>query len=136
MPAEDLAYEKTNFFSKIVIDYINEAAPLQPFYKHPVSIKGIKAAIEERKNFSTDRKLLHTELQKQYASLDVNEKVKANIDKLLLENTFTITTAHQPNIFTGHLYFIYKILHAVKLAEDLSAQIADANFVPVFYMGS
>lgn len=136
MIAEYLAYEKTNSFSKIVIDYINEAAPLQPFYKHPVSIKGIKAAIEERKNFPTDRKLLHAELQKQYASLKVNEKVKANIDKLLLENTFTITTAHQPNIFTGHLYFIYKILHAIKLAENLSEQIVNSNFVPVFYMGS
>jgi bacillithiol biosynthesis cysteine-adding enzyme BshC len=134
--AQKLSYEQTGFFSKIVIDYINEAAPLKPFYTHPVSIKGIKAAIEERKNFPADRKLLHAELQKQYASLEVSEKVKANIDKLLLENTFTITTAHQPNIFTGHLYFIYKILHAVKLAEDLAEQLPNSDFVPVFYMGS
>src|SRR5262249_39082453 len=45
-------------------------------------------------------------------------------------------TAHQPNIFTGHLYFIYKILHAIKLAAFLKAEIPHHKFVPVFYMGS
>ncbi len=38
--------------------------------------------------------------------------------------------------FHGHLYFIYKILHAIKLAETLSGQITGCNFVPVYYMGS
>ncbi len=56
--------------------------------------------------------------------------------KLSQENTFTICTAHQPNIFTGHLYFIYKILHTIKLAEELSTQLPEYNFVPVYFMGS
>ncbi len=59
-----------------------------------------------------------------------------HLEALLAENTFTITTAHQPNIFTGPLYFIYKILHAVKLAEYLTANIPGSNFVPMYYMGS
>jgi len=71
-----------------------------------------------------------------YKTVLASKKVKTNIDPLLYEDTFTITTAHQPNIFTGHLYFIYKILHAVKLAEFLKTQIPGSNFVPVFYMGS
>jgi bacillithiol biosynthesis cysteine-adding enzyme BshC len=48
----------------------------------------------------------------------------------------TITTAHQPNIFTGPLYFIYKILHAIKLAEYCRSSLPNYNFVPVYYMGS
>ena len=55
---------------------------------------------------------------------------------MLLENTFTITAAHQPNIFTGHLYFIYKIIHAIKVADELQKLLPDNNFVPVYYMGS
>src|SRR5699024_3935377 len=51
-------------------------------------------------------------------------------------NTFTICTAHQPNLFTGYLYFVYKILHAVKLAASLKEQYPHYNFVPVYYMGS
>lgn len=62
--------------------------------------------------------------------------VKKNITSLLHKNTFTLCTAHQPNIFTGHLYFIYKILHTIKLAEKLNHEISDHHFVPVFYMGS
>ncbi len=60
----------------------------------------------------------------------------ANIELLKQENTFTICTAHQPNIFTGHLYFIYKILHAIKLADHLNETLTDNHFVPVYYMGS
>lgn len=134
--AQFIPYSQTGFFSKTVTDYVQGNSLLQPFYKHPVSVEGIKAAIAERRNFATNRTLLVTELKKQYSAVAVSEKVHGNIEKLLSENTFTITTAHQPNIFTGHLYFIYKILHAVKLAEFLSTEIAGCNFIPVYYMGS
>lgn len=134
--AQFITYSQAGVFSKTVTDYISGNTALQPFYKHPVSIDGIKAAIKERIAFSTNRQLLVTELKKQYAGISTSQKIKDNIEKLLQENTFTITTAHQPNIFTGHLYFIYKILHTVKLAETLSAQITENNFVPVYYMGS
>ena len=131
-----LPYEQTGYFSKIVIDYLKGDEGLKPFYAHPPTADGIKAAIEERKKYPTDRKLLVTQLQQQYAGMELNEKLASNIAQLSNENTFTITTAHQPNIFTGHLYFVYKILHAVKLAADLKAEIPECNFVPVFYMGS
>jgi len=130
------AYGQTGFFSKIIQDYLKEENKLRPFYSHPVSVDGIKAAIKERKAFSTDRKLLVEELQKQYANERITSNQQLNIQQLNNENCFTITTAHQPNIFTGHLYFIYKILHAVKLAGFLKTKIKDCDFVPVFYMGS
>ena len=72
----------------------------------------------------------------QYKDLNDCDSVKANIHALSDENTFTICTAHQPNIFTGHLYFIYKILHTIKLADSLKKELPEYNFVPVFFMGS
>ena len=134
--AQFISNSKTGAFSKIVTDYISGNELLQPFYKYPVSFEGIKGAIENRKLFKTDRNLLVQELQKQYLGLETNKKIKENIRSLLGENTFTICTAHQPNIFTGYLYFIYKILHAIKLAEELAGKFPENNFVPVFYMGS
>lgn len=130
------AYSKTGFFSKMVQDYLDQVKQLEPFYAHPVSLDGIRAAIKDRKNYSTNRTLLVEELKKQYQHVPVSKELETNIGLLLSENTFTITTAHQPNIFTGHLYFIYKILHAIKLAEYLKAEIPASDFVPVFYMGS
>ena len=127
---------QTGYFSRTVLDYIQQSPSIQPFYNHPVSIEGMKAAIGQRKQFPTNRKLLVTLLQKQYESVDVSKLVADNIESLQLDNTFTITTAHQPNIFTGPLYFIYKILHVAKLAEQLKLAFPENNFVPVYYMGS
>ncbi len=134
--AERISYKATGFFSKIVTDYIDRAETLKPFFAFDVSIQGIKEAIEARKNFSTNRKLLVAELQNQYAGIRLSSKQQFNLQQLNNSNCFTITTAHQPNIFTGHLYFIYKILHAVKLADHLKALLPENDFVPVYYMGS
>lgn len=134
--AQFISYSKTGAFSKTVTDYISGNTALLPFYKHPVSVQGIKNAIGERTAYNTNRELLVSELKKQYSSIHTSPKVLDNIEKLLAKNTFTITTAHQPNIFTGHLYFVYKILHAIKLAEYLQNEIPGNNFVPVYYMGS
>lgn len=131
-----LAYGQTGYFSKIVVDYIEGSAELKPYYKYPVSLKGIIASISERQRFATNRPLLVEELQKQYSNLPSSKLVQENIDKLSDEKTFTICTAHQPCIFTGTLFFIYKILHAVKLAKECRQSFPEFDFVPVYYMGS
>jgi len=131
-----MAYRETGFYSRIIADYLDGQPQLHSFFTHPVSVDGIKAAVEARRSFPTNRKLLVDTLQKHYEAIPVSEKVKANIHLLLSENTFTVTTAHQPNIFTGHLYFIYKILHVIRLCEKIKAYMPANDFVPVFYMGS
>lgn len=131
-----LAYKETGYFSAIITDYLNEAGAIKPFYQHPVSPRGIEAAIKERQAFKVDRKNLVESLKQQYASIPTSEKVKKYIEQLSEANTFTITTAHQPALFTGTLYFIYKIFHAIKMAEDFNAQYPQYKFVPVYWMGS
>jgi bacillithiol biosynthesis cysteine-adding enzyme BshC len=130
-----LPYKQTGYFSSLVLDYLDNTSSLRTFYEHEVNIEGIKAAIEKRKSFPTDRKLLHTELLRQYEGIHTSALVKANIDSLANDNTFTVCTAHQPSIFTGNLYFVYKILHAIRLADHLSKTFGQYHFVPVFYMG-
>jgi len=118
------------------LDYLDRAEDLKPFYNNEPSLKGIEQAINNRKKIATDRKVLVAELKKQYAVTRNTDPVNKNIEALLSENTFTITTAHQPNIFTGPLYFIYKILHTIKLSTYCKASVPGYNFVPVFFMGS
>lgn len=134
--ANYLPYEGTGFFSRIVSDYLSQSPQLQPFYRHAPTIEGIKDSIAARQLFDTPRGILVDVLKEQYANLVITEKVKQNIELLAAKNAFTITTAHQPNIFTGPLFFIYKIFHAIKLADELNAQIPQYKFVPVYYMGS
>jgi bacillithiol biosynthesis cysteine-adding enzyme BshC len=131
-----IAYGETGYYTKIILDYLGGNEQLQPFYKHAVSKKGLKAAIEERKAYPTDRKLLAEVLQKHYTGADPTKQQLQNIQLLNNTNCFTITTAHQPNIFTGPLYFIYKILHTIKLCDQLKTEMPENYFVPVFYLGS
>lgn len=131
-----LSYESTGYFSKIVTDYLEQSATLRPFYVHPPTMEGVQKAMEARRAFDTPRKVLVDTLSEQYASVEMDENVRANIQSLLSPNTFTVVTAHQPNIFTGPLYFIYKILHTIQLAKALAEQMPDSHFVPVYYMGS
>src|SRR5581483_8803886 len=106
-----LPYEQTGYFSKIITDYLARSPFLTSFYTHPVSLQGIKEAMAARRSSPANRVLLIEELEKQYASVQTTAITKKNINLLLQDSTFTIVTAHQPNIFTGYLYFIYKIIH-------------------------
>jgi bacillithiol synthase len=131
-----IPYAETGKFTKIILDFVTAVNDLKDFYEHEVNINGIKVSIDERKKFTNNRQILVEQLKLQYKNINDSNNVKANIEALLKENTFTVCTAHQPNIFTGHLYFIYKILHTIKLAVDLKKQLPQYNFVPVFFMGS
>ena len=133
--ATSLSYRQTNYFSKIVLDYIEEPAKLASFFSYPPSLEGIRKSVEDRKKITVDRNAFVQELKKQYEGVASSPAVEEKIQSLLSENTFTVTTAHQPNIFTGPLYFLYKILHTIKLAEYLSASLPGSKFVPVYYMG-
>ncbi len=87
-------------------------------------------------NKKTDRKLLVSKLNEQYSSFAVHDKVKANIESLLDENTFTVTTGHQLCLLGGPAYFIYKIVSAIKACELYAAQYPAKKFVPVFWLAS
>lgn len=134
--AAAIAYEETGFYSRIVLDYLQNRESLQNFFAHPVSVEGLRAAAETRKSFPANRTLLVDTVQKHYSNQELTALQRRNTELLASNNCFTVTTAHQPNIFTGHLYFMYKILHAVKLCEKLKAAIPEHDFVPVYYMGS
>ncbi|MFC4261829.1 bacillithiol biosynthesis cysteine-adding enzyme BshC [Ferruginibacter yonginensis] len=134
--AENIPYQQTGAFSTLVIDYLNENPLLKDLYRFQPTLDGVKEAVAARQFAPVNRKILHSVLTEQYTTIETNETVQANIDALLSNDTFTVCTAHQPNIFTGHLYFIYKIIHAIKLSNHLNESIPNKKFVPVYYMGT
>lgn len=129
---------KTGFFSDIVLDYVKEDEKLKPFFEHPVSWNGLKDAMAARDAAPVNRAVLVGALKAQYAGagVELHDAVQSAIDSLNSASTYTVCTAHQPNIFTGYLYFIYKIVHVIKLAAALKDRHPEKTFVPVYYMGS
>jgi bacillithiol biosynthesis cysteine-adding enzyme BshC len=132
-----LPYADTHAFSPLVIDYIQGADNLNSFHRFRPDEKGFDAALQARSaTQDVDRSLLCSVLEHQYAGLERSELLQKNLSKLSSANTYTICTAHQPNLLGGYLYFFYKILHAIRIAEEMNLRYPQQYFVPVYYMGS
>ena len=131
-----VALNKTGQFSKFFLDYIEGKESLRPFYSHLPKLESFGAAIDA-KNFPTEnREILHRALLDQYRGVAVSDAVSQNIESLLSEKTFTVTTGHQLNLFTGPLYFIYKLVSAINLARKLKEAYPEFYFVPVYWMAT
>src|SRR5690606_12305051 len=137
MKITTLPYSATNSFSKLVTDYLVEEPHLKPFLSRFPSLDNFGEQIKERQNFPKEqRQTLVKALEKQYGNLEKNPAVDLNMALLQQEKTFTITTGHQLNIFTGPLYFVYKIVSAIKTCRDLKKAYPENEFVPVYWMAT
>ena len=117
------------------VAYASADPALRPFYQYDVSLDAFAQVIEDKKRAATDRQTLVEVLRAQYEAFPTSELVKQNIESLLQANTFTVTTAHQPVLFTGPLFYIYKIISTINLAEQLNKHYPDYHFVPIFVNG-
>jgi bacillithiol biosynthesis cysteine-adding enzyme BshC len=135
-----LPYAATGAFSGLLTDYLAQKPALAPFYHRFPELASFAAQIEEKKaSYSPEaRQRLVADLHAQYAELgtEVPPAVAANLELLARDTTFTITTGHQLNLFTGPLYFVYKIITAIKLSQELKAAYPQYDFVPVYWLAT
>lgn len=136
--ADCLPFRSTGFFSDLILDYIEEKQSLKPFYNRFPSIDNFKSQIEEKsKSYNSDNRIVLVEvLNNQYKALSTSEETQKHIDLLQENSTYTVTTGHQLNLFTGPLYFLYKIVSTINLAKQLKEKYPDSNFVPIYWMAS
>ena len=135
MVNEKISFEQTNQFGKLFLDYIGNQPKLEPFFSLYPCIENFEEQIKRKSNFSEKQRIILNEvLNEQYQGLE--NSPQSNIDALLDAKTFTVTTGHQLNIFTGPLYFIYKIVTVLNLAKELKAKYPNYNFVPVYWMAT
>ena len=109
---------------------------LKPFINHFPKIENFSKQIIEKKAHNIDRDTLFRVLKSQNANNCLSKKSETNINLLKLDNTFTVSTGHQLCLFTGPLYFIYKIVSAINLCDQLKQEYPTNNFVPIFWMAS
>jgi bacillithiol biosynthesis cysteine-adding enzyme BshC len=139
MHRQKVPLRSTHAFSEIFLTYQEEAASLQPFYSRYPRIENFGAQIKDKAaSFpATTRTVLVEALTKQYGKISKPAvAVTTNIQALAQANTFTVTTGHQLNIFTGPLYFIYKIITVINACKELKRQYPENHFVPVYWMAS
>lgn len=133
-----ISYNQTNRFSSLIIDYIEENTKTSSFFNRFPHPQNFNSQIDEKtKNFHfPNRSIVVKRLHSQYNNLHVSKATQKNIELLQKENTFTVTTGHQLNIFTGPLYTFYKIISVINSCKELSQKYTDYNFVPMFWLAS
>ena len=138
MISNKIDFHQTGAFSSLFLDYINNQEALQPFYALSPSLENHVQALKHKAAFYQQnpslRTTLHKALTTQYQG--ITNPPTTQIEQLLHDNTFTVTTGHQLNIFTGPMYFIYKIVTTINLAAKLKETYPDYNFVPVYWMAT
>jgi bacillithiol biosynthesis cysteine-adding enzyme BshC len=138
MPSDCITYQNSGYFSKLIVDYLDQKAELKSLYNRFPTIENFQLQIEDkRQNFPIEnREILAKALLNQYDKIEISELTSSNIELLKTTNTFTITTGHQLNLFTGPLYFLYKIVSVINLTKELKTAYPEHNFVPIYWMAT
>lgn len=137
MECYETEYRKTRLFSPLVLDYIEKPNELKHYFDKLPALDSFTSQIESKSKSQIDRKTLVDTLIKQYERTGINDENAFNNIRLLLdENTFTVATGQQIVVFTGPLYFPFKIASTINLARQLKRKFPERSFVPVFWMAT
>lgn len=130
--------EKSGLFSDLSNELTYNQEKFSALLNSTFSKEAFSAQIQLKSaHFSANKRSKLVEILKsQYTNFPAQIEVNQNIDSLLDDQTFTITTGHQLNLLTGPIYFIYKILHVIRLAEEMKKMHPKNHFVPVYWMAS
>lgn len=131
-----IAFSDIESIPQLVKDFLNQK--IEGFEKSTFSFDHFAHQIHLKQNAFDikQRNIISDELSRQLSGLQLSSKQNENIQSLRSSNTFTITTGHQLNLFSGPVFFVYKILQTIKTCSHLKENFPDFNFVPVYWMAS
>ncbi|GAB3895491.1 bacillithiol biosynthesis cysteine-adding enzyme BshC [Larkinella knui] len=132
MDCQYLPLTATGQFSNLFLDYISQKEALQPYYNRFPSLEAFEEQFKNRAFDDTKRQTLVEVLERQYQHIPN----KPDFSILAQPNTFTVTTGHQLNIFTGPLYVLYKWITTVNLAKKLNETYPQYRFVPIYWLAA
>lgn len=137
MESECYTYQELGLLNQLTRDYIAEKEDLRGFYEFLPNLDSFEKVITQKKDTcKVDRKQLVTVLRDQYSGIKLHKAVNKNLTALQNANSFTVVTGHQICLFTGPLYFIYKILSTIRLSEELNKKYTNYSVIPVYWMAS
>ncbi len=138
MEVDCIPFRETGYFSKLICDYLEQKKELTPFFNRFPNLDNFKDQLKEKAaNYPvSNRKILVNALNGQYVGFQVSNATAEKITLLEQKKTFTVVTGHQLNLFTGPLYFLYKIISTINLSEQLKSEYPEHDFVPIYWMAT
>ncbi len=130
-----IPFEKTGFFGAVPRDFVAKDSKLLPFLEQFPSLASYRQKATDRSAQFEHRQVLVAAFKEQYQNMELSAAQQKNLEALS-DNGVTVTTGHQLCFMGGPLYFIYKALHTIKLAQELNSSGVDVPVVPVFWLAS
>jgi len=114
--------------SSLFADVLYRPDRTAPFYPYPVRDLAAYQSAARRIQLGPERRaaLIH--------ALGAQNPAGASLERLAQPGTVAVVTGQQVGLFSGPAYTVYKALHAVKLAQWLSANGLPA--VPAFWLAT
>lgn len=137
LQVQSTAFKTSGVLNTLLYDYLDRDPKLRSFYSHFPDLDGFRTLLNQEPYSNFDRALLAELLKKQAQKVDnTSEASYHSIERLRQPNTYTVTTGHQLCLFTGPLYFIYKLFSTINLAEKLKIEFPQHDFIPVYWMAT
>lgn len=137
---EFVDWNTSGLFPPLVKAFLEKSTIPDSFHAGGPHLESIQAKLDFRKQqFPVEsRKVLTKVLVEQYLNSGITpeNKLKENIEKLNLTNSFTVCSGHQPVLGGGPVFCFYKAVQTILLARHLSEHFPDSNFLPVFWMAA
>ena len=119
----------------LVRDHLTHADPVRAWRRWEPTEEGLGASMHAVLERDHPVDLVADVLREQYADRASIDAVNSQLDRWTDDTTVQVVTAHQPCLFTGPLYVIYKCLSAIALARHLNQVHPGHHVVPVYWMG-
>ena len=131
-----ISFNDIESIPQLVKDFLNHQ--IEGFENATFSLDNFAKQIYLKQNSfgNAQREIIFKTFTNQLSNLQLSGKQIQNIEHLKSTNTFTITTGHQLNLFSGPVFFVYKILQTIKTCSYLKENFPDYHFVPVYWMAS
>lgn len=130
-------FSKVPQLAKTDLAYATGDDQLTPFYKYDLKQDVFHDIIQDKAQNNIPRSTLADVLQQQYRNFPNKELALESIELLCDSSTYTVCTAHQPCLFLGPLYVVYKAITTINLAEAAQGIVGPhKKIIPIFVLGS
>lgn len=130
---QNIEFEKLPGISKLFLDFINDKPEIISRFPNNDKLDDADYLLKRAENFD-NRDILFNAFQSSMSYINFTEKQKENLLSIKEKNSLAIVSGQQVGFLGGPMYSLYKILTAIRTAENLNARHNNLNFIPVFWL--
>ncbi len=120
--------------NRLYLDYIRGKESAVSFFTHPLAQFAAPPNSQRRTDDSFRRELV-SRLAEYNGRLGAHSAARANIDALKHPDTWCVITGQQAGLLGGPIYTLYKIITAIRLANELQACFG-VRVIPLFWLAT